>query len=427
MPQGDPVITVEQAPRPPLVDRLGLPRLDRPGSGSLIVATWIDALGRGLFMYFYLLFLTRDVGFNLNTAGAVLSVVTALGLAVTPIAGSLVDRIGARQMMIASQVVCAAGYAGLLLIPESVPLLLLTAGLATVGECIFWVGYPNLVSQIADENSRDRWFAFMGMSRTAGFGLGGLIAAGVIALIGEDGYRVLLGANVVTYLIAATIIVLRVPVMRRIRSAREHGGWLAVIRDRTIMQLAAAHGFGVLVILLVFQGLPLYVVDVLDLPAWVPGVLLGVNTLILATGQSLGLRFVAGWRRTRIYVLCSAIWIAGAVLFALGEWIPAALVIPYLFLVMALASGGEVFHLPQNGGLPTALAPEALRGRYLALFSLVWSAAGIFSPTIVSALISVSGVLLWAGMAVAAGIAAAIALVSEGSIDPEVQRTPAQG
>jgi hypothetical protein len=30
-------------------------------------------------------------------------------------------------------------------------------------------------------------------------------------------------------------------------------------------------------------------------------------------------------------------------------------------------------------------------------------------------------------MAVAAGIAAAIALVSEGSIDPEVQRTPAQG
>jgi MFS family permease len=371
----------------------------------LIIATWIDALGRGLFMYFYLLFLTRDVGFNLNTAGAVLSVVTAIGLGVTPIAGSLVDRIGARQMMIASQVICAAGYAGLLAIPESVPLLLLTAGLATVGECIFWVGYPNLVSQIADDQNRDRWFAFMGMSRTAGFGLGGLIAAGVIA---------------------ATIILLRVPVIRRSMSTRQHGGWLAVIRDRTIMQLAAAHGFGVLVILLVFQGLPLYVVDVLDLPAWVPGVLLGVNTAILATGQSLGLRFVAGWRRTRIYVLCSVIWMIGAVLFALGQWIPAALVIPYLFLVMALASGGEVFHLPQNGGLPTALAPEALRGRYLALFSLVWSAAGIFSPTIVSALISVSGVLLWAGMAVAAGIAAAIALYSEQSIDPEVQRTPAQ-
>ena len=57
---------------PGLLDRLGLPRLDRPGAGSLVVADCIDALGRGLFVYFYLLYLTQDVGFNLKTAGAVL-------------------------------------------------------------------------------------------------------------------------------------------------------------------------------------------------------------------------------------------------------------------------------------------------------------------------------------------------------------------
>jgi MFS family permease len=418
------VSATEQAIRPSLIERFGLPKLDKPGTGSLIIATSIDALGRGLFIYFYLLYLTKDVGFNLNTAGAVLSVVTAFGLAVTPIAGSLVDRVGARQMLIASQIICAVGYAGLLVVPESVPLLLLTAGLVTVGECVFWVGYPNLVSQIADEEHRDRWFAFMGMSRTAGFGLGGLIAAGVIAIVGTHGYRVLLGANVCTFAIAATIITIRVPSIARSMSTREHGGWMAVIRDRTIMQLAAAHGFGVLAILLVFQGLPLYVVDVLELPAWVPGVLLGVNTFFLASGQSLGLKFVAGWRRTRIYVLCASIWALGAGLFAIGEIVPAVLLIPYLLLAMALTSGGEVFHYPLNGSVPVALAPEELRGRYLALFSLVWSVAGIFSPTLVSALLSINGVLLWAGMAVAAVLTGAIALYSERSIDPEVQRTP---
>lgn len=414
----------EQAIRPSLIERFGLPKLDKPGTGSLIIATSIDALGRGLFIYFYLLYLTKDVGFNLNTAGAVLSVVTAFGLAVTPIAGSLVDRVGARQMLVASQIICAVGYAGLLFVPESVPLLLLTAGLVTVGECVFWVGYPNLVSQIADEKHRDRWFAFMGMSRTAGFGLGGLIAAGVIAIVGTHGYRVLLGANVCTFAIAATIILVRVPSIARSMSTREHGGWLAVIRDRTIMQLAAAHGFGVLAILLVFQGLPLYVVDELELPAWVPGVLLGVNTFFLASGQSLGLKFVAGWRRTRIYVLCASIWVLGAVLFALGEIMPAMLLIPYLLLAMALTSGGEVFHYPLNGSVPVAFAPEELRGRYLALFSLVWSIAGIFSPTLVSALLSIHGVLLWVGMALAAALTGVIALYSERSIDPEMQRTP---
>jgi MFS family permease len=286
------------------------------------------------------------------------------------------------------------------------------------------VGYPNLVSQVADEHDRDRWFAFMGMSRTAGFGLGGLIAAAVIAIVGTHGYRVLLGANVCTFVIAATMITLKVPSIAKSMSTREHGGWMAVMRDRTIMQLAAAHGFGVLTVLIVFQGLPLYVVDELDLPAWVPGVLLGVNTAILASGQSLGLRFVAGWRRTRIYVLCAAIWVVGAGLFAAGEIVPGMIAIPYLLLAMALASGGEVFHYPLNGSVPVAFAPEALRGRYLALFSLVWSVAGIISPTMVSALLSTNGALLWAGMAAAAILTGAIALYAERTIDPEIQRSP---
>ena len=85
--RGRPVSVAEIAVRPSLRERLGLPALDRPGSRPLVVAMWIDALGRGLFLYFYLLYLTKDVGFKLSTAGAVLSIVTALGLAVTPIAG----------------------------------------------------------------------------------------------------------------------------------------------------------------------------------------------------------------------------------------------------------------------------------------------------------------------------------------------------
>ncbi|HYP60342.1 MAG TPA: hypothetical protein VEQ36_07925, partial [Thermomicrobiales bacterium] len=137
-------------------------------------------------------------------------------------------------------------------------------------------------------------------------------------------------------------------------------------------------------------------------------------------------KLVAGWRRTRVYVLCAAVWLIGAFLFAIGEYIPAAIVIPYLFLAMVIASGGEVFHLPQNGGAPTALAPEALRGRYLALFSLVWTVAGIASPTMVSLLLSVNGVLLWAGMGAAALATAAVALYSERVIAPDVQRMPAR-
>lgn len=409
-----------------LRERLGLPRLDQPGSRSLVLATWIDATGRGLFAYFYLLYLTRDVGFKLSTAGAVLSAVTAVGLAITPVAGSLVDRVGAKRMLVTSQIVCAIGYFGLLFVTPSIPVLFLTAGLVTIGECIFWVGYPSLVSHMAQDAERDRWFAFMGMARTAGIGLGGLIAAGVLAVAHDNGYRYLLMGNVVTFIIAGVLIFLRAPNPRaQVVAAKESGGWSAVVRDRAIMQLALAHGLGVLAILIVFQGLPLYVIDILDLPGWVPGILLFVNTVILATCQSVGLRLVSGWLRTRVYVLASVIWVVGATLFAISDIIPHWMVIPYLVLAMILSSGGEVFHFPLNGSVPTALAPEALRGRYLALFSIVWSAAGIVSPTLVSGLISFGGSWVWAGMAFSAILAAGVAMWSEQIIPQEQQRAAA--
>ena len=407
-----------------MIEHLGLPKMDQPGARSMALATWIDATGRGLFAYFYLLYLTRDVGFKLSTAGAVLSVVTALGLAITPMAGSLVDRIGAKRMLVTSQAVCAVGYFGLLFVTASVPVLFVTAAMVTIGECIFWVGYPSLVSQMAVDAELDRWFAFMGMARMAGIGLGGLVAAAVLAFADIHGYRILLAGNVVTFLIAGTLLYLRAPNPRRtVVSAKTSGGWMAVVRDRAIMQLALAHGLGVLAILIVFQGLPLFVIDELGLPGWVPGILLFVNTVILASGQSIGLRVVAGWRRTRVYVLAAGIWVIGATLFGISDIVPHAIVIPYLVVAMMLSSGGEVFQYPLNGSVPTALAPEALRGRYLALFSLVWSAAGIVSPSLVSVLVSTGGSWLWVGMGVSAFLAGCVALWSERVIDPNVQRT----
>jgi MFS family permease len=146
-------------------ERFGLPHLDRPGAVTLYVATWIDAVGSGLFLTFYLLYLTKAAGFSLGTAGAVLSLASGLALASNPIAGSLVDKIGARRMMLASQIICAVGYFSLLFVKGSVPLLIVASTLAVLGERIFWVGFPSFISIMAPDNERDRWFAFMGMTR----------------------------------------------------------------------------------------------------------------------------------------------------------------------------------------------------------------------------------------------------------------------
>ena len=55
---------------------------------------WIDALGRGLFLTFYLLYLTKAAGFSLEHGRrGSLARDSGLALAATPIAGSLVDQL----------------------------------------------------------------------------------------------------------------------------------------------------------------------------------------------------------------------------------------------------------------------------------------------------------------------------------------------
>jgi MFS family permease len=169
-------------------------------------------------------------------------------------------------------------------------------------------------------------------------------------------------------------------------------------------------------------AMPIYVVDELDLPAWLPGLLFVATTIVLAFGQSLGLRIVTGWLRTRVYLLAAVIWVIGAVVFAFAQVVPREILIPYMFFAIVVTIGGDLFHAPQTNGLPSALAPAALRGRYLALFSLSWGVGRTITPGIVSGLLWLGPTWPWVGMVLMAGLAAAIALHTERELDPERQR-----
>jgi MFS family permease len=76
---------------------------------SLLAALGVDNFGSGLFLPVVLLYVTRVVGLPLATAGTVVAVGTTLGLAVPPVAGRLVDRIGPRLVVVYAQLVQAAG------------------------------------------------------------------------------------------------------------------------------------------------------------------------------------------------------------------------------------------------------------------------------------------------------------------------------
>jgi hypothetical protein len=95
-----------------------------------------------------------------------------------------------------------------------------------------------------------------------------------------------------------------------------------------------------------------------------------------------------------------------------------------MFFATVVIIGGDVFHAPQTNGLPTALAPAALRGRYLALFSLSWGIGRTVAPGISTGLLWLGPTWPWVGVVLMALLMAAITLNAERELDPARQRMP---
>ncbi len=148
--------------------RLGLPHIR--GAGSFVVATLLDILGTGLFLPFSLLYFHLVIGLPLSTVGLALSLATIITVPMVPFSGILVDRFGAKWVVVASQFLQGAGIFGYLIV-NGAAMLVGMALLVAAGQSLFWSAHFTLVAQIATPNERDRWYGLAAATGCGGVGV----------------------------------------------------------------------------------------------------------------------------------------------------------------------------------------------------------------------------------------------------------------
>jgi MFS family permease len=74
----------------------------RRSRAALLTALGVDNFGSGLFLPVALVYVTRVVGLPLAVAGPIVALGTVAGLAVPPVAGPLVDRVGPGRVVVAA-------------------------------------------------------------------------------------------------------------------------------------------------------------------------------------------------------------------------------------------------------------------------------------------------------------------------------------
>jgi hypothetical protein len=385
---------------------------------ALLAALGVDNFGSGLFLPLALVYVTRDLGLPLGTAGAMVALGTLAGLAIPPLAGRLVDRTGPRPVVIAAQLIQALGAAGYLAARDAGAVLLAAAALAA-GQQLFYSSLFALISDVAGNVPSDRPFAVANMVRAASFGLGGLAGAGLLTSAGVASARLAVGADSLSFVLCALLLAGLVRLPRgplppappgSPPPAARRGGLLA---DRPFLALIVVTGLVVLAVDFFLTGLPVFVLERLHGPLWLPGTALALSTALASAGGTAALRAtrhvsrIAAMRRgAALYVAWAAASLAAAVL--PRAWRPADL----LAATVLMSAGGLLFG-SRAVALAEAAAPPAARGRYLAAYQYAFTVAGVLAPALV-AMYSIAVWLPWlvVGLCSSAAIAGLRALAS---------------
>lgn len=383
----------------------------------LVGALVVDSLGNGLFVPLSLVFFTRITTVPLSVVGVLLSVATLLTLPLPVWVGTLADRVGALPLVVAAQVLQAAGYLGYQAVRGPVGILV-TATAVAVGVRVFWSAVFTAIADYADGSgspaSKDTWYAWANMARTAGLAAGGLVTGLVIADGREVAYRAVGYASAACFTVAAGTIAafVRAPRPHHDAVAEAGPGYRVLLRDRPFLALTGINTVFAMSSMMLAPTLPFVIIQVMAGPAWLTAPLLAGNTVLVAVLAAPVIARLRPYRRTRVLVAAAALWAGWSALLAVLEPGRLAWTVPLLVAATLLYTAAETMHAPVSMALAADIAPSHLRGRYLAVFQYSFTIAGIVAPTFFTVLFSAGHPLPWLALAGlnAASIAAVLLL-----------------
>jgi MFS family permease len=352
------------------------------------------------------------------------AVLLGIGVVGSPLAGRIVDRVGARPTLIASLALLAAGYGGFPFVrhPWQAFALALVAGAGNAG---FAPSHSTLLGALTSGEQRTAAYALTRVTDNLGFGIGGLIGGLIATTQVPASYNLLFAVDAGTFVVFM-LLLLWVPEPKRSPAAARTGSYRQVLHNRSFVWLLALTA--VLVAAAYAQiatVLPPYVKNHSGVSEAGIGAIFFVNTLVLVLAQMPFARALRGHNRLRALATAAAIFSGTSfAVLAAGSWLDGSVAVVVLCGVIVAFSIAECIHGAVNNPLIADLAPPALLGRYMALRTTSWQVGFLAGPALGTIVLERSPTALWCGAALLCAAAAGGFLLLERWIPPELAVAP---
>ncbi len=359
------------------------------------------AVGFGLVLPFFLVYLHQARGMTIFQAGAVLAWNAFCGLATAPLWGRAIDRYGPRVCWMAAlalEAVSVVLLAGVTQLWQAFAV----ATLMAAGGGGAWPSGTAFFARLVPSEQRTWLFGVRFAVINLGVGVGGLTAAVLVSTESVATFQRLYLLCAVTY-VAGLGLLATVPrgtgrlTQAEVEEAGDAVGYREILRDRVFLRLLLG---GVVLVTFGYaqleSGFTAYVTQVADVPARWLGVAFGFNTAMIVVAQLLVLRRIDGRSRTRLLALVGILWAVNWLAIGTTVLVPtvavAVLVVSGAGIVFGL---GETLWAPLYPALVNELAVESARGRYNAAASMVWNLASVVGPLYAGAMIGIGWSTAW--------------------------------
>ncbi|MEU9100113.1 MFS transporter [Streptomyces sp. NPDC048361] len=391
----------------------------------MLSVAFVDRTGSGLWEAVSVLYFSYVAGLSLAQIGTLVAVSGAVGIAGAPIGGRIADRLPLTRVLIGLQVLRAlAAFA--LLTTDHFVLLLLFASVGSLGDRSANVLTKLYAARLAGPG-RVRYQAVSRTVANAGWAVGGLAAAGTLAIGSASAYQWLLTGNALSFLGSALITALcaepRTPsrtiatsgdpaLPPRAASPWRDRRYLTFVLTETVLFLDDA----------VFKiGLPLWTVHATDAPHGLVPLLMVINNVMVVGLQVPLARFGATTPAARRLLLpLSATFALAGVAIAASAAHGAGPATAFLVAATAAFTLAEIIHATVSWELSIALAPDSAQGAYLGVHGLAQSVQRSVGPLAVTAAIATGP----AGWITFGTVIAATCLAQHRLVRPRTGRAP---
>jgi predicted MFS family arabinose efflux permease len=353
----------------------------------LFAVNLINASG-GMVFFFLSLYLTREIGLTTARAGLVLSVYGVGSLAGALAGGWLSDRVGSIRAQKMSLAVCGILLIALGQVRTVAGILPLLFSLALAAGTLYPANTTSM-AKICPPELQLKGFALNRLANNLGATVGPAIG-GVLAMMD---YRLLFWADGLTSLAAAAVFALLWKGARA--GARNEGGEgsreraevsgssgrapagpkaLSPWRDVPFLLMMLIFLVWCAIFVQLLTTFPLYMRNVYGLAENRIGQLFAVNTVLIVALEMILMERIRKHSQARMINVSFLLLGLGLGLMPLGRGFA------YGALTVAIWTFGEMLSMPLVTALIAARADDSNRGRYMGVFSFVFSLAFIIAP-----------------------------------------------